>query len=95
MLVRFKHTPERGWLEVDELAEMTEIDALKVRLAEKQMALDNAVQFEALAMSALRALKDGTLPLSRIVVSDNGFSIVPAVEEQAAAIAQQADGGTA
>lgn len=73
------------------MAEMTELDALKVALADKQMSLDAAVRFEQTTLAVLRGLKDGTLSLERIVMTDTGYQLLSVAEVQAGDVARQAE----
>lgn len=73
------------------MAEMTEIDALKVKLADKQLVIDNASVFEATTMQMIAALKDGSLTLDRVEIGDHGYRIIPAVEAEAMQTARDAE----
>lgn len=90
--VTFHRDETRGWLEVD-MAEMTEIDSLKVALADKQMLLDDAMRVQGQMFGLLRAFKDGTITIDRVNLTPTGYEIVPAVEAQAEQIASEADRG--
>lgn len=72
------------------MAEMTELDALKVRYADKQTALENSQQVEAQAFALIRGLVDGTVDRSRVTVSDTGWTVTPVVQAEATAIANNA-----
>lgn len=88
--VTFHRDETRGWLEVD-MAEMTEIDALKVRLADKQTALEDALGVQNQAFALIRGLVEGSIDRSRVTLHENGWTVQPAVEAQAEQIAQEAD----
>ncbi len=89
-LVSFHRDGSRGWLEVVDMAEMTELDALKIKLADKQMIIDNASQFEQQTMAVLKGLKDGTLALERVVLTETGYQVIAAVEAEAEQVAREA-----
>ncbi len=88
--VTFHRDGTRGWLETD-MAEMTEVDALKVRLADKQAALEEAIQQQAQMLFHIRAIKDGALSIGRIVMNENGYQIVDLPTAQAEQVASEAD----
>jgi len=92
LFVRFVHTPERGWLEVVDMAEMTEMQSLLAKLGEKQIALDNAVANETQMMTLLRAIKQGSFDLNRLQFNETGFTVLEAVEVEAEAVARDAEG---
>ncbi len=88
MRVRFCRDETRGWLEV---AEVDELEAVKVRLADKQIALEDALAVQGQAFALIRGLVDGTVDRARVTLRDNGWTVEPAVVSEANAVAKEAD----
>lgn len=89
-LVRFCRDAERGWLEEVDMAEMTELEQVKVLLADKQIAIEHATHFEQATLALLRGLIDGSIPLERLTVTGNTWSIESAAVQQAQDVAREA-----
>lgn len=88
--VTFRRDGSRGWLEV---ADVDELEQVKVRLADKQIALEDALAVQGQAFALIRGLVDGTVDRSRVTLRDNGWTVEPAVVGEASAIAEEADRG--